>query len=140
MPIEYHKIRPVSLLVAKHEGRMLVMPGYDKVKEQPFFRLVGGGVEFGETSQEALEREIKEELGADLKNCRLLEVIENIFTYNGDQAQEICFIYEADFVDQSFYERKEIPVLDEPEFTAFWVEMTAENVSRLKPEGCDRWF
>jgi len=119
---------------------MLVMPGYDSVKDQAFFRPIGGGIEFGETSLEALKREVMEELGAELKNCRLLEVVENIFTYNGQAAQEICFIYEAEFVDPSFYEKEEIPVVDEPGVKAIWVEATAENISRLKPEDGERWF
>jgi 8-oxo-dGTP pyrophosphatase MutT (NUDIX family) len=40
----------------------LVAHGHDSVKSEDFYRPLGGGIEFGELSEAALRREIKEEL------------------------------------------------------------------------------
>ena len=44
----------------------MVSEGYDKIKNQTFYRCLGGGIGFLETSQEALKREYKEELGINI--------------------------------------------------------------------------
>lgn len=72
-------IRPLTLAVIKKDNCFLACPGHDNTKNEDFFRLIGGGVDFGENSLEALKREIKEELDAELVNCKLLSVLENIF-------------------------------------------------------------
>ena len=63
---KFKEIRPVVLGIAIKNGKILVSEGYDKVKKQTFYRCLGGGIEFLETSQEALKREYKEELGIDI--------------------------------------------------------------------------
>ena len=72
---KFKEIRPIVLGIAKINNKILVSEGYDKIKEQTFYRCLGGGIEFLETSQEALKREFKEELGIEievkdyLRNC-----------------------------------------------------------------------
>lgn len=58
-----------------------------------YHRLVGGGVEFSETSLEAVVREVREELGATLTDPCLLGVLENHFELDGDPAHEMVFVY-----------------------------------------------
>jgi len=41
---------------------------------------MGGGVDFGETSRDALQREFQEEIQAELTNIRHLGCLENLFT------------------------------------------------------------
>ncbi|MFC7487717.1 NUDIX hydrolase [Knoellia sp. CPCC 206453] len=64
-------------------------------RENPegYHRLVGGGVEFGETSLEAVVREVREELGATLIDPSLLGVLENHFELDGDPGHEVVFVY-----------------------------------------------
>jgi ADP-ribose pyrophosphatase YjhB (NUDIX family) len=76
---------------------------FDPIKNELFYCPPGGGVKFGETSEEALRREIREELDTEIENPRLLDVIENIFTFNGRQGHEIVFVYDARLVDISLY-------------------------------------
>ena len=47
-------IRPIALGIAKKDNKILVGIGYDKVKKQTFYRALGGGIEFGETSKDAV--------------------------------------------------------------------------------------
>jgi len=62
------KITVKVMCFIEHNGKLLLNKGYDKVKNETFFRIIGGGVNFGERSEEALRREIKEELNSEIKN------------------------------------------------------------------------
>jgi 8-oxo-dGTP pyrophosphatase MutT (NUDIX family) len=92
------------------------------MKHHSYCRPLGGGIEFGETSAEAIVREIREELRAEITNLRLIGTLENIFTYLGSPGHEIIQIYDGEFVDHGLYE---LPYLlgaesDGTAFKAFW--------------------
>jgi ADP-ribose pyrophosphatase YjhB (NUDIX family) len=70
-----------------------VLRASDPSDGRTFHRLLGGGVEVGETSEAAVVREIAEELGATLVAPRLLGVVENIYTYDGEPGHEVVFVY-----------------------------------------------
>jgi ADP-ribose pyrophosphatase YjhB (NUDIX family) len=93
-------IRTVALAVCHDgRGRILVERGYDRVRDEPFLRAIGGGVEFGERAVEALAREWREELGLELKAPALLGVLENRFTSNGRAGHEVIFVFAARLAD-----------------------------------------
>lgn len=58
-----------------------------------FFTFVGGKVNFGETTEQAVMREFEEETGAVVCTERLLGIIENIFTMNGEKWHQYLFYY-----------------------------------------------
>ena len=58
-----------------------------------YHRLIGGGVELGETHHDALVREIEEELHATVRDVAPLGVVENIFHIDGALGHEIVFLY-----------------------------------------------
>lgn len=82
-------IRPVALLLAVKNNKVLVIAGHDYHKQEDFCRLIGGGIEFGETSAQALKREIKEEINAEIKNIKYAGLIENIFSYEGKKCMRL---------------------------------------------------
>ena len=133
-------IRPIALCLFRREDRILVSTAYDSVKKDYFCRPLGGGIEFGERGAEAIVREIREELGAEIKEVRLLGTLENLFSCEGQPGHEIVLLFDAVFTDRSLYEQ---PFLQGQEagavveaFTAEWKtldELTAGNV-RLVPE------
>jgi len=129
-------IRALALAIIKNDqNQILVSPGYDKVKNEHFFRLLGGGIDLGEYSLEALKREFKEELNADLTNCCLLGVLENIFTFDGLIGHEICSIYAADFADLKMYEQSEFKILDSKDAgAAIWLDAKEIKNSRIYPD------
>lgn len=96
-------IRPLVICLFKHEDAILVFEGHDLVKGDNFYRPIGGGIEYGETSAEALIREIREEIGAEIKDIKYLGTIENVFTFYGNVGHEIVIVYDAAFIDTSFY-------------------------------------
>jgi 8-oxo-dGTP pyrophosphatase MutT (NUDIX family) len=97
-------IRPIAICVFRDGDRILVGDGYDPTKREVFYRPLGGGIRFGEASQVALRREIYEELGAEIENPRLLGVIENLFTFDGEPGHEVVFVYDAELKDPSLYQ------------------------------------
>lgn len=103
-------IRVVSLCVFRDGDRFLVVEAPDVVVGDRFARSIGGGVEFGETSAQAIRREVREELGLELSDLRLLGVLENLFVYNGKPGHEVVFVYDARFVDPEVYLRDELPI------------------------------
>jgi hypothetical protein len=56
-------IRPIVICLFRRESRILISEAYDSSKGEYFCRPLGGVVEFGEHSREAMLREIREELG-----------------------------------------------------------------------------
>lgn len=66
--------------VIVRDGRVLLfnVVGWD------WWALPGGRVEMGETSPQALAREMREEIGADVQVGRLLWVVENFFNWERD--------------------------------------------------------
>lgn len=80
---KFKEIRPIVLGIVKKENKILVSEGYDKVKNETFYRSIGGGIGFLENSKDALKREFREELNIDINVGEFLGISENIFTYNG---------------------------------------------------------
>lgn len=101
-------IRPVAIGIIINDGRLFVFEGRDSVKGETFYRPLGGLIEFGEKGQEALIREFKEEINADLTDIKYLVTLENIFTYQGENHHEIVLVYECNFADKSFYGKKDL--------------------------------
>lgn len=83
-------IRNIAVALPAKDGHVLVQRGHDAVKDQHFYRALGGGIEFGELAADALCREFQEELGIELDHVELLDVVENIFVYEGTAGHEIA--------------------------------------------------
>lgn len=80
--------------VAIRDGRVLVSRGVQP-NEWTNSALPGGGVELDESSDAAVVREFKEEIGADVRTGRLLWCAENHFTHLGEAWHEIGFYWEV---------------------------------------------
>jgi ADP-ribose pyrophosphatase YjhB (NUDIX family) len=116
----------------------------DAVTRSAYCRPLGGAVEFGERSAEAVVREIREELGAEIRDVRLLGVLENLFALEGVPGHEIVFVYDARLVDDPLYERTAIP-FHEAGWTsanARWLDLTQANAdgARLVPVGLQEFL
>ncbi|GAA0595163.1 NUDIX hydrolase [Virgibacillus siamensis] len=97
------EIRSLAICIFSYRDLILVAEGYDSVKDKYFYRPIGGGIEYGELSEDAVVREVREEIEAEIREVTYLGTIENIFTFNGEVGHEIVMVYDADFVDNSFY-------------------------------------
>ena len=128
---KFKEIRPIVLGVVKRENKILVSEGYDKVKDEVFYRSIGGGIEFLEDSKEALKREFKEELNIDINVGEFLGIAENIFTYNGKNAHELILFYNVDIKNKDYKEKYHI-VDGNYETDAMWIDMNKFKNKELK--------
>lgn len=136
-------IRVLSLCLFGNGTRILAARGVDEVKKEVFFRPFGGGVELGERSDIALEREISEELGQSIAHPILLDVIENLYEFNGKPGHEIVFVYNAKFEDESIYDCPIVQGIEahkQLELQGHWLEVDDVLAGRVLvyPSGIER--
>jgi len=135
-----HRIRVKALGLIKDCDRIFVSGCDEPVKQKTFYRALGGSVEFGETSLAALQREFQEEIQAELTNIQHLACIESLFTYLGEPHHEIIQLYQADFVDPTFYQLEKLPFVDgdNPPGIAEWIhrDRFLSGELWLVPEAC----
>lgn len=137
------RIRPLSICLFRRGDRILVHEAADPVKGIRFARPLGGGIDFGEHSRDAVVREIREELGAEITNIDFVCMMESIYMYLGKPGHEIVFVYDARFVDESLYEQSALQVTEgKRSFKAKWRsldELKADNIL-LVPEGLEAFL
>jgi ADP-ribose pyrophosphatase YjhB (NUDIX family) len=105
-------IRPIALALIRRpaDGAVLAMYGEDPTDGLRFYRPLGGGIDFSETSIAAVRREIWEELQVEIEPVRLFQVVENIFHHRQRAGHEIVFIWECRLLDETLYRRDEVAV------------------------------
>lgn len=93
------------------EGKILAM----RDERSPYFYLPGGRVKMGETAEEAVIREVQEELGVTLKISRTLWLNQAFFTEDVDQLRyhELCIYFLMDISDTNLPERGRVFTLTE---------------------------
>ena len=130
MPFTEKYIRPLAVAVIRYQGKILAVRGVDHVKNEVFFRLPGGGIEFGETAEAALKREFAEEFGVEVKIGRRLDVTGKRFQLRraGRPRNRFCF--------RGFFARRKIMF---PGRTAFCRTGNGRKVCRMD-NGCAGCF
>jgi 8-oxo-dGTP pyrophosphatase MutT (NUDIX family) len=128
-------IRVITICIFRRGNSVLVCEYFDSVDKKPFYRPLGGAVEYGETTEAAIRREIREEIRQEITDLRLLKIIENIFVHEGKPGHEIVYVYEGRFTDKSAYQRELFDVHEESEIlTASWRDLDFFNdYHRLVP-------
>lgn len=101
-------IRVIAIGLAWKDGRLLASEVTAHAGTVIGVRPIGGSIEFGETREQAVVREFREELGTAITVTGPWHAIENIFEYEGAHGHEIVFAADIAFADRSFYDREEI--------------------------------
>jgi ADP-ribose pyrophosphatase YjhB (NUDIX family) len=132
-----HRIR-IAICIVRNKDRILVEHGFDPVKVQHFYRPPGGAIEFGERAVDAVTREFKEELDADLGDLYLRGVLENLFEFDGATGHEIVFVFEGRFLDDHLNDMAELTIREPPSAgLATWITLdeVAAGSRPLYPDG-----
>lgn len=87
----------------RNGDELFVSEDFDKVTGEPYYRFVGGTVEFGERAIDTVVREVKEELNEDVIISNLFTIIENIFVCDGLPGHEIMYIFSGKFLNEEMY-------------------------------------
>jgi 8-oxo-dGTP pyrophosphatase MutT (NUDIX family) len=115
------RIRPIVIGIIRRSGcsrrddQILVFESRERdTQGQVFYRPLGGSIEFGEHGDQALVRELREEIGAEIENVRYLGLRENLFqSPSGERAHEIVLVFEADLADKTLYEKEEMVAVED---------------------------
>lgn len=129
------RIRVLALGLIQHPrtGAHLMTEFVDPVRDIIIHRPPGGGIEFGETAQEALRREMREEFATEVEIGPRLLVLENLFSFNGMPGHEWVVVHEARLLDDRLLGEGPHRVLDAPSDVAVWRPARGQGLPTLVP-------
>lgn len=116
--------------VAVHENAVLL----HQAEGDPFWTFPGGRAELGESAEQTLRREMKEELDVEVEIVRLLWFVENFFTYEDKHYHEIALYFLMQFPSTSKYLVQSEPFQGqekEVKLTFQWFPLEPEVLSSL---------
>ncbi len=87
-----HVLTTACGAICKHDNKILILQG----DSEDFWYVPGGRVKMLENREDALKRELAEEIGVPIKRKRLIWSVENFFTLSERKFHEISFYYEVE--------------------------------------------
>lgn len=100
-------IKPIALCVFRKEDTILVKEGIDPNTQERVFKPLGGSLQFGEYSWEAIRREIRHELGEEIKNLTFIGPAEEVKRDGAQTGHEILFMFEGEFANPDSYRKQQ---------------------------------
>ena len=110
-------------------------------KSGDYYSLIGGRVKFLEDTKKAMIREIKEEVGVNVKDdeLSLLEVVENFFVYDNTKFHELLFVYKVD--NESINNKDNFYTLDKDKNSINkWYDIDEAKNFDIRPSFAKHWF
>jgi hypothetical protein len=95
-PQQFVQVKALGL--ALRDGRLLAGDVYSDDGSVKGVRPLGGRVEFGESWQDTLVREFREELAVDVEIVGEPSIMENIYTHHGMLGHEVVFVADVRFL------------------------------------------
>ena len=105
-----------SAAIIRYQDNYLISKRNDK----DYYSILGGRINFGEDSKAAVLREIREELGWDLSDAKLVRIMENFFSYSdGTKFHEYLFVYLMN-VSEEYFKKGDFINLENPNMHMLW--------------------
>ena len=105
-----------SAAIIRYQDNYLISKRNDK----DYYSILGGRINFGEDSKAAVLREIREELGWDLSDAKLVRIMENFFSYSdGTKFHEYLFVYLIN-VSEEYFKKGDFSNLENPNMHMLW--------------------
>lgn len=133
-----HAIRLIATAVIRVGDRILVWYDRNPTTGEVVAVPLAGGVKFGETGEEAIRRELMEEIGAEATRVSFLGALEDIFAWDGRQRHEVFLVYDVQLADKSLYQREEVEIVEDDgaSYLARWCPLSDfRGARRLVPTG-----
>lgn len=119
-------IEVIARGIIRHNGNILLCRNVGWNDE--YFYFPGGHVEFGETSSEALVREIQEEIGIHVNPPTYIGGVEEMFEQSGTARHEISLVYAVDIDDPNIESH-------EPDKVSFqWIREDQIKIETILPD------
>ena len=96
------------------------------------YSLPGGHSQIGETSQETIIREFKEETGLDVEPLNVISTYENFWKWEDKDCHQLCIYYKLKMVDET---QELVPNPDTPDTKFIWLELEKLKSINLYPIG-----
>lgn len=115
---KYTKIRSMVMGIVLRDNKLLLTEHFSKV--YPFYRCIGGGIEFYEKSIDAIKREFKEEIDEEIVIDKYLGIAEELFVHKGNRGHEMIQLYKVSLNNSDI--KDEYPILD-GDVVAKWIDV-----------------
>jgi ADP-ribose pyrophosphatase YjhB (NUDIX family) len=94
--LEKNQIRPGARAIISNPNRDRFLVGNNTLEQGgDFLNFIGGGLEIGETLEECIRREIREECNAVITSFDYLFLVENMVEYRGQILHGLGFYFEV---------------------------------------------
>ena len=120
--MDKNQIELIARAFVLQDGEVLLC----KRKDRDYYFFPGGHVESGEFIEEALRREIEEEIDTQITLCSVVGTAENIFNQDGKFHHEVNIVFEA-----GVKEKKSIAMEDWLEFR--WIKFEDLSQTAILP-------
>lgn len=119
--------------VLQYQNKFLVQ----KIESNDFYSYPGGHVEIGENTDEAIDREMNEELPYKFKINRVLSIMQNFFSYENLVFHELDYWYLLDAGEELNTEDCEVIENDKGELKKLeykWLTIDELQVADVRPD------
>jgi len=135
--------KDISLLIGNvgFNYRVAAVIEYDnkillhKPNDWDFWNLPGGRVKTNEPSEQALTRELEEELGYRFEHFKFIHLAENFFKWKGNDAHELLFVYKITLSDKdALAHMQDFKSLDNDKMIYHWFEKSEIKNIKCLPD------
>ena len=117
--------------IVECNNKVLLHKGIDK----DYYNIPGGRCKIGESSLNAVKREIEEEVGILEEDYKLIYILENFFSENNLSTHELLYIYTIVLPsNHPLYHKNEFATNDNKKEINYWISKDEIINLKLKPD------